>query len=195
MSDEKKDPGTEKTDLLPKAVPANQWTDGVCGCFNDCGMCVVIGCCNSISLGQLYERMVKKGMLERAHSMATCVNIAVFLWVCYLVSDVLEGAGGSASDPNYAPTTTSVVLHTIGSLISFISCLCGVAIVMTVRRAVRGRDQIEPQNCGDSEDIICALCCNPCTQCQIWRHEKVACSSYQLFHETGAPIESVVVEK
>ena len=188
MAEVSKPPKKEQDVLLPKG---GGWQDDTLGCFNDPGLCIIVGFCNSISLAQLYERMVRKGIVARAHSMLTCINIAAFLWFCYLASDALQGVGGGTSNPDYSPTTMSIVCHSVGSLLSFISWVCGVAIVLTVRKAVRKRDGIPPANCGEQEDIVCAICCNPCTQCQVWRHEQVKCGKYSLCNPTGSDIEQV----
>ena len=146
------------TKAEPKAEPlvdgdGGAWQDGICDCCTDCGMCCVVACCQSITIGQLYERMVRQGTMTRVHSMITFVSIAFFLIFCNIASDVLELVGRSVSDEGYRPTPLSVTLNTIGIVLSVISCLCGCAIVVTVRRAIRRRDKIRPANCGEQEDL------------------------------------------
>ena len=71
-----------------------------------------------------------------------------------------------------------------GLVASIIACL----IVCTVRGAVRKRDNIPTQICGDAEDACCAFFCNPCAQCQIFNHEGVTCEKYSLCTPTGSPV-------
>ena len=52
--------------------------------------------------------------------------------------------------------------------------------------AIRERDGIPGSNC---EDFCYAWCCNPCTQCLIFRHEgRLVAGKYSLCSPTGTPL-------
>ena len=157
---------------LTPAADKNQWTDGVCDCCKDPGMCCVIFFCDPITTGQLYKRMAQKQLIDRI-PMLSCVSISIFLWICYALSSTLNGS----ADPGASA---------IGSAVGMASGICLLLIVCTVRKAVRTRDGIQAGSCGDAEDCCCAFWCNPCTQCQLWRHEQVKCSEYDLCSPTGS---------
>ena len=74
--EEKKEPlGRKESTPLVKGEPVDgegKWKDDTCACFNGCGMCLTVLCCTSISIGQLYERTVQKGMLRRAFPGMSC---------------------------------------------------------------------------------------------------------------------------
>ena len=170
----------EKKDLqtpLKHDPNASKWVDGLCDCCTDPGMCCIIICCDPILTGQLYERAVKKRLLQRI-PMLSCVSISVFLWVCHGVGSILNGS--------VMPAAAAV-----GSVLSMIAGICIFLIVCTVRKAVRQRDGIPSECCGEAEDCCCSFWCNPCTQCQLWRHDQVKCSDYDLCSPTGSKIEAV----
>ena len=53
--------------------------------------------------------------------------------------------------------------------------------------AIRKRDGIPGSNC---EDCCYAWCCNPCTQCLIFRHEgRLVAGKYSLCSPTGTPLK------
>ena len=53
--------------------------------------------------------------------------------------------------------------------------------------AIRKRDGIPGSNC---EDCCYAWCCNPCTQCLIFRHEgRLVVGMYSLCSPTGTPLK------
>ena len=155
-------------------APADgMWADGVCDCCKDPGMCAMVYFCSPVNTGQLYERMVQKGMIERI-PMLSCLSIAIFMWVGYCWTPVLGGV-------NY-------FFASVGMALSVFSGICLLLIVCTVRKSIRTRDGIEPGGCGDAEDCCCALWCNSCTQCQLWRHERVKCAQYDLCSKTGSTL-------
>jgi len=87
--------------------------------------------------------------------------------------------------------TGAWVMATLSQALSLASMICVCAIVCTVRGAVRRRENIEPECCGDCEDCCCAFCCNPCTQCMLLRHEKLGAPGepqYQICSPTGLPV-------
>ena len=162
-----------KTDPHDPAATDGRWIDGICDCCRDPGMCAIVYCCDPVSTGQLYERVVQKGLVERI-PMLSCVSISAFLWVCYVWSSVLSGFGE--------------FFGAVGIVLGTLSGVCLFLIVCTVRKAIRTRDGIEPGSCGDFEDCCCAFWCNSCTQCQLWRHERVNCAQYDLCNKTGSKL-------
>ena len=144
-------------------------------CCKDPGLCCAVLCCDPITTGQLYERAVRKGLLERVPA-ATCMSVAVFLWVAFALNSVLNGSANP-----YAAG--------VGQLVGLCANVIVFLIVCSVRGAIRKRDGIPPQVCGEAEDCCCSFWCVLCTQCQLWRHEKVACPDYSLCSPTGAEIE------
>ena len=144
----------EKEPLRKGDVEQGVWTDGICDCCKDPGMCMIVYFCNPVNTGQLYERFVQKGMIERL-PMLSCLSISIFMWVGYLWTPVVGGF-------NY-------FFASVGMLMSAFTGICLFLIVCTVRKSVRTRDRIEPGGCGDFEDCCCALWCPTCTVCQLWR--------------------------
>ena len=82
------------------------------------------------------------------------------------------------------------LLADIASVLGFFASIITCLVVCTVRKAVRKRDGIEANCCGSEvcEDCCCACCCNPCTQCQIFRQEKIDCAKYQICSKTAAAV-------
>ena len=165
----------EKEPLRKGDVEQGVWTDGICDCCKDPGMCMIVYFCNPVNTGQLYERFVQKGMIERL-PMLSCLSISIFMWVGYLWTPVVGGF-------NY-------FFASVGMLMSAFTGICLFLIVCTVRKSVRTRDHIEPGGCGDFEDCCCALWCPTCTVCQLWRHERVTCAQYDLCRKTGSELSA-----
>ena len=87
-------------------------------------------------------------------------------------------------------SAASILLY-IGELCAAAASLCACAIVCTVRAAMRRRENIGVQCCGQAEDCCCATFCNPCTQCQLLRHEKEGLAKpvgYSLCLDTAFPV-------
>ena len=82
-------------------------------------------------------------------------------------------------------------LWSISSVVGFLAFILSCWIVCAVRMAIRRRDGIKAGCWGDvCEDCCSACCCNPCTQCQIFRHEKVSCkhNTYSLCAPEATPV-------
>ena len=80
-----------------------------------------------------------------------------------------------------AQTTTASPTSFLGFLASAFMCLT----VCQVRQAIRKRDAIPESHCQGCEDLCCAWCCNPCTQCLIMRHEGLVKGKYSLTSPIG----------
>ena len=174
---------------LRKADPATadgMWVDGVCDCCKDPGMCAIVYCCNPVNTGQLYERMVQKGLVQRI-PLISCMSIAVFMWIAYAWTPVTSGIDGALANVENVEWV-AIMLANVGMVLSVMTGIGLVLIVCTVRKSIRTRDGIEPGGCGDAEDCCCAFWCNSCTQCQLWRHERVRCAQYDLCSETGSTL-------
>lgn len=89
------------------------------------------------------------------------------------LSCLVAATAEAETDEDYNPTTTTVVLNTLASFLGLCTFCCTFFVVCCVRKSIRRRDNIKSNCCGDGEDCLCALCCNPLAQCQIWRHEGV----------------------
>lgn len=154
-----------------REAPTGEWTDGVCDCCSDVGMCCC-GCfCAPTLTGQLYERFARSGLYERLPG-ATCVTVAGLIWLLFIVGDAL-----------YSVEDSTVM--SIGSALSFVGFVVLVCVLCSVRRAVRERDDIPATCCGDAEDCCTSFWCSCCTLCQLFRHEQVGGKNYQLCSPTG----------
>jgi hypothetical protein len=71
-----------------------------CSCFTNCGICCAVCWCHPITTGQLYERMVVKGLLQKL-PLLSCLSIALFLYFAeifeYIVSIIYSAASKSSS--------------------------------------------------------------------------------------------------
>jgi Cys-rich protein (TIGR01571 family) len=212
----KEDPNAPKgpvSEGTPLTAGSGKWRTQLCGCFEDCCICCSVCCCHPITVGQIYERAVTKGLLKRA-PMMMCLSIAIFLFFCEAFQNAVAGNGpliymytiskaAYNSEPGwddmyhweynytsheyqYHPTDESiedaaaaradvnedinqamagpVILITIGNLLGLASMCCMFFIVCTVRGAIRRREGIQPECCGECEDCCCAFFCSSCTQ-------------------------------
>ena len=88
-------------------------------------------------------------------------------------------------------TPEAETLWSISSVVGFLAFILSTWVVCTVRQAIRRRDGIKEGGCCSCcEDCCCAVCCNPCTQCQIFRHERVSCkhNTYSLCAPEATPV-------
>ncbi len=158
--------------------PIGEFSDGLCSCCSDVGLCCC-GCWCAPTLGpQLYERLVRTGALERIPGLS-CVTLAVVLWLLFLVGNGLYGL----------PNPTAMTIGYTIELVGFVVLVC---IVCTVRGAIRKRDGIAPTCCPGATDDCCeAFWCTPCSICRLFRHEDVYCEDYALCSTTGTRNELV----
>lgn len=204
------------TPLVPPTAGVGRFRATLCGCFDDCCVCWAVCCCHWITTGQLYERAVKRRMLARLPALS-CVSIALFIFGMQLYQQIVTSIFSSTTYDqleaildNRAPgqqqlsflrspaqqreslesSAASILLY-IGELCAAAASLCACAIVCTVRAAMRRRENIGVQCCGQAEDCCCATFCNPCTQCQLLRHEKEGLAKpvgYSLCLDTAFPL-------
>lgn len=202
------------TPLVPVTAGKGQWRTSLCSCFEDCYICCAVCCCHQITVGQLYERAAQKAIISRL-PMATCMSIAIFLFVLDSSKNVIDTVAGNddsfstflsgaasgnlfnasiweeTENPKPEADAGTRTLLTISEILGAISFFTVLAIVCTVRRAVRTREGIPAECCGDCEDFCCACCCNPCTQCMLLRHEKMGCvgaNEYSPCSPTAVPL-------
>ena len=63
---------------------------------------------------------------------------------------------------------------------------CGMCVLTTlVRSYIRERDSIPATLCAGLDDVTCAICCLPCVQCQLMRHEGMTQGRYHLTSSDG----------
>ena len=63
---------------------------------------------------------------------------------------------------------------------------CGMCVLTTlVRSYIRKRDNIPATVCAGLDDLTCAVCCLPCVQCQLMRHEGMTSGRYSLSSSDG----------
>ena len=160
----------------PTEAAPGAWSSPLFGCCADPGLSCMVCICTPITTGQLYERSARTGLIERVHALWTCWTVALFLLAGFVLSELLADTQDH--------TCTALAL-----LCGLAATLCTVFVLTSVRKAVRERDRIEVGACcGEGEDCCCSFWCSPCTQCQIWRHERVYCSKYSLCNPTGSPV-------
>jgi Cys-rich protein (TIGR01571 family) len=208
-------PGQE-TPLVPSSAGAGEWRTGLCGCFEDCAICCSVCCCHPITVGQLYERTVQKALIKKL-PLLSCLSIALLIFsfdigqqmiiritasagpfdqLATVINATVYGAAGMAEaapppETNAGPSPLAMV----GEILGLLSFALVFGVVYTVRSAIRRREGIKPKCCTEvpqCEDACCAWCCNPCTQCMILRHEKMAIcvgnNAYSLCSQTAFPV-------
>lgn len=154
-------------------------------------------------MGQLVQRYVCRGAF-------TCTLIATFLWIGAVANVYVTFVKPPCGDPYWyshtddtAPTEEEYVKYldewracedayyssssfAVASVLStiFASGMC--VFTMLVRSFVRDRDRIPATLCAGLDDCVCALCCLPCVQCQLMRHEGMTGGRYKLVSSDGA---------
>ena len=102
-----------------------------------------------------------------------------------------DDASAASSPGGGGVSAAGLFVAIVSELLGLTSFLCVCLIVCTVRGAIRKRESIPSQCCGDCEDCCCTCCCAPCTMCQMMRHEKMGCvgdNNYSLCSPTGVPV-------
>ena len=176
-------------------APPGKWLTGLCDCFAEgcCGVCCAVCWCSHITTGQLYQRTTSAGLVNAVKG-ANCLSITVALFILTGINIMLWSvAEASYETKEYGYKTRSATMETlagVAQIFGFFSSLITCLVVCTVRKAIRKRDGIAAANCGeDCEDCCCASFCNPCTQCQIFRQEKIDCAKYQICSETATAVD------
>ena len=188
------------TPLVPPGE--GKWRSSLMSCGSDMLICMSVCCCHAVTTGQLYERSVQKNMMSRVPLISCLTitliifvleasqNVTSYIFTsAHYQQDVFGGIETSGLfDPEYWKNMT---MHSIGAgdmdrvathhatmilgaseLAGLMALFCMFAIVYSVRKAVRKRDNIPSNLMGGVEDCLCSCCCNACTQCMILRHEK-----------------------
>ena len=178
-------PGAE-TPLVPSSAGAGQWRTGLCGCFEDCAICLSVCCCHPITTGQIYERTVQKALVKRL-PLLSCMSIAGLIWtfdiaqqiissahpgagtfdqLAYTINATVYGAAGHEAQATPEAQAAPSPLAMLGELFGFLSFVLVFGVVYTVRSAIRRREGIKPSCCAEvpqCEDICCAWCVRPLT--------------------------------
>jgi hypothetical protein len=103
------------------------WKGGTeCNCFTNCCICCAVCWCHPITTGQLYERAVVKGLLQKL-PLISCLTIALFIYfaeifeyIMSLVSAQTRPSSGQGDwwNPDYWSNATSHVSEPALRLIS-----------------------------------------------------------------------------
>lgn len=152
---------------LPTGLNRSQrWRYPLCSC--SCAVCLCVFCCRFVPIGQLYEKIVKKGR---------CLQITLSLYVIGFVSSLFYGRHGYVlhiqKDPKLQqqsmvePGPVEMGLHL---MIGFMTMALGVTWIMAIRARLRAQYRIPEFYCSGMEDFCCAWCCGPCTLCQMMEH-------------------------
>jgi Cys-rich protein (TIGR01571 family) len=159
----------------PPGTGAGAWADGLCGCFNDLKMLAVGMCCPCVVPAQLFERVKRQpyscffivGLFGVASIFASSVQAS-----CPGAGPkvVCTTSGGEVRcDAHAVPASSSQHVPAYCALadgMTSLAWLLLVALVMTVRAAVRAAHSIPPSCCGECDDCCFAFCCLPLTACQ-----------------------------
>jgi len=208
-------PVRQDTPLVPSSAGAGDWRTGLCGCCEDCDICCSVICCHPITLGQIYERTVQKALIQKL-PLLSCMSIALLIWALDIGQQMISNAAHSSAIDQLAPLINYGMAHLagmnttipepdvdlahsgslamFGEVLGFLSFALVFYVVYTVRSAIRRREGIKPKCCTEipqCEDVMCAWCCNPCTQCMILRHEKKGCvgnNKYSICSQTAFPV-------
>ena len=157
-----------------------RWAKHLCSC--SCGLCVccAVTFCFCITIGQLWERVMK--------APGACKTISIGLWslcvVIFICGSISDGGVGEVYE----------IFSTLTGAANFALLITVTILVCYIRERSRREYKIAPHCCGDCEDCCCALCCNVCTQCQIFYQEGFPHSkSYLLYQPTGEDQGSLTV--
>jgi len=179
-----------------QTIALNIWSDGLCSCCNDVGLCCSAICLPCVPLAQLYERVYGARhsctMIAGAFALASLLVTSTSS-VCKTSVECtthVDAYGHSvpscvASSPLDAPA----ICDYVEGLSTFTTFLL-IVVLMLVRARVRAHYGIAPSCCGPLDDCCCAFCCLPFATCQLVRHLNVAQGArYKLFSRTGKPEE------
>tara|TARA_B110001452_G_scaffold188810_1_gene159103 strand:+ start:72 stop:824 length:753 start_codon:yes stop_codon:yes gene_type:complete len=168
--------------------PAGSWHDGLCDCFNDCGTCCCATCCPLIMIAQL-RQLVLGG---------SCVSTAIFLFVTIygggtmrVMGSLIANAGAHPEshhhelrhgqdsndydDSDAVPEITgaiafAMVVSCVGGMMQLLGGVLALIWTVSGRTAMRVKEGLRPDTCGEAEDCLLGLCCQCCTISQMMRH-------------------------
>jgi len=169
------------------APTVQTWSDGLCSCCNNYGVCCTTCCCPCIPVAQLYERVM--GVRY------SCLAMVAF----FVASWLLTTSASSTCEPTVTcgyegeqwrcttvPRADAPALCGWISGLSSLGFLVLLVALMLVRERVRTHHQIGPSCCGPLDDCCCACWCMPLVTCQILRHVIfVERTPYRLFSSVG----------
>jgi hypothetical protein len=83
------------------------WKGGTeCSCFTNCCICCAVCWCHPITTGQIYERSVVKGLLQKLPLLG-CLSIAIFLYFAeifeYVVSVIYQSTSSHSAGEWWKP--------------------------------------------------------------------------------------------
>lgn len=169
--------------------PAGSWHDGLCDCFNDCGTCCCATCCPLVMIAQL-RQLVLGG---------SCVSTAAFLFVTIYGGGTMRvlgsilAEGGQRPEPHHhdlrhgkdmydyddsdedaveftGALAFAMVVSCVGGLMQLLGAVLALIWTVSGRTAMRVKEGIRPDTCGEAEDCLLGLCCQCCTLSQMMRH-------------------------
>ena len=170
-----------KADAKAEPVAPKAWRHSLCGCMSDCCVCCAVCCCQWITIGQIFERGARAGVIERTCGLG-CLSIVLILLFLSFVQTMLQGASvtffddvldviaylQNATSPEatqaiideHMPTTEASVTVQAAQLCGFIASLLTCLIICSVRKGIRKRDEIPADCCPDCcDDCCCAAFC------------------------------------
>ena len=180
-----------------------------CDCCGDCCICMSVCFCSCCTAGQIWQRTMRPPQLQSkpcgGHGF-----VVVALSILLLVVTIIALFRVSYDDVLASPTLGVASLFMwIGVIVAYVCVICN------ARAAVRRRDNIPQDVCGNMggdvfgdcccyepglnphccdddsscEDCCAAFFCNLCIQCQMLRHETTAGNfEYDLCSATGGPL-------
>lgn len=161
-----------KTKIIPRP---QRWLHNLCDCCQDptltCSVCV----CSCNATGQMYQRTTGNG----------CFAVSLFLWVVFVISQVLTTTSNSIMRSTTADSyTTNVsivsIVGSVAGLLGLISTIASTYFICTARQAVRARDEIPEGVCGTCDDCCAAYWCGCCSLIQMFRQEKITGNEYRV---------------
>lgn len=159
--------------------PRGQWSSEWYAVFTEMQICMAVWCCSCCTVGQAYE-LVMRPPHARPFTRHPCRAITGVLVTTVIFAFIFWSIRAVSG---------------IGTLLWFFFWGVFIFVVQAVRGTIRRRDNIPEESCGGGcEDCCCALFCNPCTQCQILRHEGLGGGRYDLLSSTGGSSPVAVVQ-
>ena len=164
--------------------PAGSWHDGLCDCFNDCGTCCCAVCCPMIMIAQLRQLLLG----------GSCMSTAIFLFVTIYGGGMMRVMGGIMANShgehpeqhhNYrhgqetynnddsddeGVALTGALMQLLGGLMQLLGAVLALIWTVSGRTAMRVKEGIRPDTCGQAEDCLFGFCCQCCTLGQMMRH-------------------------
>ena len=140
---------------------STSWSSGLCACMEDVPLCFTACCLPYVTVGQLYERVVR----HRGACLLITISIGGTMLLSGPIASTFWCGAGHSQQRDDNP------ICRLGSTATSACVLVLVILLATARKAVRQAHGIAPQCCGEGCDDICAACCClPLAAAQAMRH-------------------------